>query len=408
MFRLRSCKFFVLPSAVLALAFSFPATAFGQAREAGNSADVRPDVTYTFSLLDSFTGTSGAIQGSFPSYGSLVQASDGNFYGLALGGADGDGVVFKVTPAGAYTLLHTFTDSATDGSRPFGGLIQATDGNFYGVTQYGGANNQGTIFQITPGGAFAVIHSFAGTADGDQPLCTLTQGSDGSLYGTTAAGGTNGDGTIYKVTLGGAFTLLHTLAGSDGQAPIGGMVQGTNGLFYGVLPFGAGNGLGGVYTITADGDYNLLYSFVSTGTHDRQGAAAALIQGTDGNFYGTTYEGGPADEGAVFSVNPAGTEKAIYGFLGGDVYLDGASPSASLTLLKGKLYGTTLYGGNNDSGTIFEVSKSGRESVVHDFQGSPADGAFPYGPLIVVNGMLYGTTANGGVNNDGTVFALAP
>ena len=128
----------------------------------------------------------------------------------------------------------------------------------------------------------------------------------------------------------------------------------------------------------------------------------------NGTLYGTTYEGGPADEGAVFSVNPAGTEKAIYGFLGGDVYLDGASPSASLTLLKGKLYGTTLYGGNNDSGTIFEVSKSGRESVVHDFQGSPADGAFPYGPLIVVNGMLYGTTANGGVNNDGTVFALAP
>jgi uncharacterized repeat protein (TIGR03803 family) len=403
MFRLRSCKFFVLPSAVLALAFSCPATAFGQAREAGSSADVRPDVTYTFSLLDSFTGTSGAIQGSFPSYGSLVQASDGNFYGLALGGADGDGVVFKVTPAGAYTLLHTFTDSATDGSRPFGGLIQATDGNFYGVTQYGGANNQGTIFQITPGGAFAVIHSFAGTADGDQPLCTLTQGSDGSLYGTTAAGGTNGDGTIYKVTLGGAFTLLHTLAGSDGQAPIGGMVQGTNGLFYGVLPFGAGNGLGGVYTITADGDYNLLYSFVSTGTHDRQGAAAALIQGTDGNFYGTTYEGGTDNSGAVFKLTPGGAFTSLYSFTDG---ADGGTSYGGLVLATdGNFYGTTEIGGTG-AGTLYQMTPGGTATPVFDFTtatGHNSQSAVVQG----MDGNFYGLQFGGGADSDGTIFEVA-
>ncbi len=335
---------------------------------------------------------------------------NGALYGTtSLGGANGKGTVFKVSTSGNESVLYSFAGQP-DAASPAASLIHV-NGKLYGTTPVGGTINNGTVFEVSPSGHESVLYSFKFEPDGTNPYAGLTE-TNGALYGTTSGGGTKDRGTVFELSASGDESVIHSFTGEpDGESPFAGLTY-LNGNLYGTTEhggYGKKGGAGTVFEVSPSGSESVIHSF--TGAHAGSSDGAWPLAGmiaVNGTLYGTTYEGGPADEGAVFSVNPAGTEKAIYGFLGGDVYLDGASPSASLTLLKGKLYGTTLYGGNNDSGTIFEVSKSGRESVVHDFQGSPADGAFPYGPLIVVNGMLYGTTANGGVNNDGTVFALAP
>jgi uncharacterized repeat protein (TIGR03803 family) len=202
----------------------------------------------SLTTLYSFAGSD---DGGYPVAG-LVQGSDGNFYGpTSAGGGHNLGTVFKITPSGTLTTLYSFAGS--DGEFPFAGLVQGSDGNFYGTTEQGGANDQGTVFKITPSGTLTTLYSFAGS-DGAEPFAGLVQGSDGNFYGTTQLGGlgpcTGGCGTVFKITPSGALTTLYSFAGSDGANPDAGLVQGSDGNFYGTTHQGGANNVGTVFRLS--------------------------------------------------------------------------------------------------------------------------------------------------------------
>jgi uncharacterized repeat protein (TIGR03803 family) len=366
-----------------------------------------PTVTLTVTtqselVLYSFTGTP---DGNGP-YAGLIQGTDGNFYGTTQnGGTNNAGTAFKITPAGVETVLWSF-GSGTDGQYPGVGLIQGTDGNFYGTTEYGGTSGYGTVFKITPAGVETVLHSFAGGNDGEYPLGALIQASDGNFYGTTQQGGggvagANYGGTVFKITPAGVETVLYAFTyGSDGGFAGAALIQGTDGNFYGTTSGAGTYGWGVVFEVTPTGVETPLYSF--TGGADGGNSYVALVQGTDGNFYGTTQNGGTNDVGVVFKVTPAGTETVLWTFGSGT---DGQNPQAALIQgIDGNFYGTTNGGGTSGSGTIFEVTPAGVETVLYSFTGGN-DGGNPWGGLIQgTDGNFYGTTTGGGADGDGTVF----
>src|SRR5579859_6535958 len=311
------------------------------------------------------TVNDGAAPGAAP-----IQGSDGNFYGTTQsgGGAGDEGTVFKVTPLGVETVLHVFA-GGSDGLQINGGVIQGSDGNFYGTSSFGGANNLGTVFKVTPAGVESVIYSFAGGSDGSNPYAGLIQGSDGNFYGTTRNGGPSDAGTVFRVTLAGVETVLYSFAGpagSDGAQPQGGLIQATDGNFYGTTFRGgsssgkaaacsvvfSGNqlsGCGTVFKVTPAGVETVLYSF-GAGSDGQN--AAGLIQGSDGNFFGTTQSGGSSGNGTLFRCTPAGVEAVLYSFAGGS---DGSSPVAGVIQgSDGHFYGTTQTGGSSGNGTLFK------------------------------------------------------
>jgi uncharacterized repeat protein (TIGR03803 family) len=279
------------------------------------------------------------------------------------------------------SALYSFCSqtNCTDGAYPLVGLIQATDGNFYGTTAFGGGTNVcnygipgcGTVFQITPGGALTTLHAFNFT-DGGYPK-GLIQGTDGNFYGTTNLGGTAGQGTIFKITPAGTLTTLYSFCSqtncSDGTNPRAGLIQGTDGNFYGTTNNGgahdhsgceAGNagGCGTVFKITPAGTLTTLYSFCSQ-TNCSDGAdpeAGGLIQATDGNFYGTTSDGDYGlGYGTVFEIIPTGTLLTLHRFAGSE----GLKPFAGLIqATDGNFYGTTTGGGAEGWGTVFRLSAS--------------------------------------------------
>jgi len=353
----------------------------------------------TESVLYSFANN--GSDAGYPLYQHLLLASDGTFYGMTYyDGANGDGAVFKITPAGTETVLHSFAGGA-DGEYPYGSLVQGTDGNFYGMTSSGGTHGDGTVFKITPAGAKTVLYSFAGGADGDEPYGSLVQGTDGNFYGMTEDGGTQGDGTVFKITAAGVETALWTFgSGTDGSEPYGALVQGTDGNFYGMTKEGGTNGEGTVFKITAAGAETVLWSFGS-GIDGRQ-PLGSLLQGTDGNFYGTTSEGGTNNAGTVFKITPAGVETVLWSFGSGT---DSNTPYGSLVQgTDGNFYGMTYEGGVNSYGTIFQVTPSGTETMLWSF-GAGSDGNEPYGDLTFgPDGTLYGLTYEGGANGAGAVI----
>jgi len=318
----------------------------------------------------------GGADGSSPN--GLVQGTDGNFYGTTeYGGADtnqykyseGQGTVFKLTPLGTLTTLYSF--SGIDGAIPAAGLVQGANGYFYGTTEYGGmyedreGDTFGTVFKITTNGAFTALYSFSGS-DGANPDAGLVQGADGNFYGTTSYGGVDyylDDGTAFKISANGSFTSWISFSGSDGIGPEGGLVQGTDGNFYGTTEYGGTHGLlsdgyGTVFKMTTNGTLNTLYSF--TGGGDGANPAAGLVQGTDGNFYGTTEYGGAYKNqsgdtfGTVFKITSGGTLTTVYSFTGGS---NGAYPNSTLVQgTDGNFYGTTSSGGAHGNGAIFRLS----------------------------------------------------
>lgn len=345
--------------------------------------------------------------------GMLIQGTDGNFYGATShGGASGKGVVFKITPAGEETLLHSFTGSPSDGASPENTrLIQGTDGNFYGVTPAGGAHGHGTIFMLTPEGIETVLYSFAGgTGDGALPFYGLVQGSDGNFYCTTLLGGLNNTGTVFKFTLTGVETILFSFAPFGGVAPTSlyaALLQGSDGNLYGMSSNGGANGHGTVFRITAAGVLTVLYSFGSSSSGDGIQPNIRLIFGSDGNLYGTTTNGGANDLGTVFKVTPGGAETVLYSFA--EQPGDGNNPEGGLVQgSDGSLYGTTAFGGANDLGIVFKLAPDGVETVLYSFTGGPGDGSRPIGNMVEgSDGNLYGTTSEGGASNQGTFFRIA-
>ena len=364
------------------------------------------------------TATLTTLAGSTPASGelfsgSLVQGSDGNFYGTATdGGANTDshGTVFKITPAGVVTNLHNF--SGTDGINPAAGLMLGKDGNFYGTTSAGGATyvdsntpGNGTVFRITPAGVLTTLHSFTGyPADGQDPNGTLIQGSDGNFYGTTAGGGTVEGGTVFRMTPAGGLTILCSLGnGYDGAQPDAGVIQGSDGNFYGTTRLG-GNGAGTVFQVTPAGAYTTLYSFAHLGTTAGADPVASLVQGSDGNFYGTTETNGVDGAGTVFRITPAGAFTNLYSFTATNQPLDGALIQAK----DGNFYGTTFFGGSNSAGAVFQLTPAGVVTTIYSFTGLGSEGGGPAAALVQgSDGNLYGTTQIGGPANDGTIYRLA-
>ena len=256
----------------------------------------------TFAAIANFNGNNGYIPSA-----PLVQGSDGNFYGTTrLGGSSSLGTVFRMTPRGALTTLFNFTGA--NGANPNGGLIQASDGNFYGTTLAGGANSLGTVFRITSSGALTTLFAFTGN-DGASPNAGLIQAADQNFYGTTEAGGARNHGAIFRITAAGALTTLYSFNVTDGDAPRGRLVQGTDGNFYGTAFAGGANSKGTVFKINAAGTLTTLYNFDVSGAPvnipDGANPNAGLIQGRDGNFYGTTVSsGGTNNYGTVFKSLP--------------------------------------------------------------------------------------------------------
>jgi uncharacterized repeat protein (TIGR03803 family) len=308
-------------------------------------------------------------------------------------------VGFAATPlhSQTYTDLHDF-DCTTDGclSAASGILAQGRDGNLYGTLISGGTFNDGTVFKITPAGAITTLYNFAGT-DGSSPSSGLTLGTDGNFYGTNYGGGVSNAGTIFKITPTGVLTTLHSFTGSDGVNPYSPPVQGKNGSYYGVT---AGST---AYSITSSGTFKLL----TTSLPGR--SFAPLILASDGNFYGTTAEGGTFNDGTVFRMSATGAFKIIYSFDG----THGSNPHGPVVQgSDGFLYGTTSSGGSiaSAAGVVFKLSTGGAITVLHEFDGtSTTDGYSPIPGLVAAtDGNFYGATTSGNAGSAlyGTLFKI--
>jgi uncharacterized repeat protein (TIGR03803 family) len=379
---------------------------------------------YNFQLVHTFAAEPGLLESR------LIQGSDGNFYGTtASGGPNNVGTVFRMTPDGTVTILHNFTGS--EGAVPAAGLFQATDGNFYGTTEYGGTYDMGTVFRMTQDGTVTALYNFGG-GDGAYPFAGLVQASDGSFYGTTYAGGAHNFGTVFKITPDATFTLLYSFSASDGANPTAGLIQASDGNLYGTtinsLYGTSGTGTvtdgGTIYRITPAGVLTTLHTF---GLGDPANGAypfGELLQGVDGNFYGTTWEGGVTLlYGTLYMITPSGVFTLLHSFgQGGCAPLGGLIQDAA-----GDLYGTTIRNsiepnsGPTDHGTVFKFTLpqsslgSGLLTTLHTFLGP--DGTRPIAALVAgKNGTFYGTTIAGGapaysstganLGSYGTVFSI--
>jgi len=331
----------------------------------------------SFTTLYNFCPQSRCPDGYYP-YAGLLQATDGNFYGAAANGGASlyAGTTFKITPSGTVTTLYSFCAKAScaDGYRPFASLLQATDGNFYGTTIFGGAQRGrcsggcGTVFKMTPSGTLTTLHSFcsqSGCTDGSWPGGTLVQAADGNLYGTTSTGGLGNYGTFFKISSGATLTTLHSFDGTDGAHPTtAGVMQGTDGNFYGTTLYGGANGVGTVFKVTPSGTLTTLHSFCAqSGCADGYWPYEGLVQATDGNFYGTAHLGGAYSGGTVFKITPDGTLTVLYSFCSQSECTDGQEPFAGLIqATNGNFYGETVFGGTHCQpiyecgGTVFVLS----------------------------------------------------
>jgi len=372
----------------------------------------QPAQAQNYTVLYSFTG---GADGRNPEAG-LVMDTKGNLYGTTSGGGDQTyGTVFKLHTNGKETVLHSFNGYPTDGAIPAAGLLRDANGNFFGTTVGGGVIHWGTLFKVSGTGKEAVLYSFDDGPDGGAPIASLVMDAKNNLYGTTSAGGdlscqpTIGCGLVFKLTKRGHLTVLHTFTGPpDGQQPTGSLVRDVKGNFYGTTYNGGTNNYGAVFKISKTGKETVLYSFA--GGTDGVNPYAALIRDKAGNLFGTTQFGGGACSqgcGTVFKLDKTGKETVLHRFAAQPD--DGATPYASLVMdAKGKLYGTTAYGGASNAGTVFRLDKTGKETVLYSFTGG-TDGANPYANLIRDGeGNFYGTTYGGGNGGYGVVFKLTP
>jgi uncharacterized repeat protein (TIGR03803 family) len=326
-----------------------------------------PAFSQTLTSLHTFNDTDGCVP-----FSGLVRGKDGNFYGTTTngGGGAGDGTAFKITPAGKFTLLHTFVGGNSDGRLPGASVIRDAAGNLYGTTSNGGPSDAGVVWKITPAGKESVVYAFTGLSDGGYLFSDLLRDTKGNLYGTTFGGGDiscttglNGCGTVFKIDNTGHESVIHSFeGGNDGQDPYAGLVMDSAGNLYG-----------------------------DTSYQD-----------------GQTFIGG----GQVFEISPSGNKTVLYAFdLGGP---NGDTPDSDLTFAPGEvLYGTTSEGGDlnvcsgSGCGTIFKIDTSGILTTTHTFEGSPSDASIPNGPLARDSaGNLYGASFTGGLNNLGAVYKM--
>ncbi len=359
----------------------------------------------TVSTIYTFVGGSSS---SVNPYGAIAQGRDGDYYGMTV-----PGVIYKVSASGTFTILYTL--SGTDGQL-CNGLVLGTDGNFYGTCFLGGdnGNSTGTFFQVTPTGTYKVLHFFDGThgtsTDGCNPVALPVQASDGNFYGTAQGCGADNGGMAYKISMAGAFTAIHAFNGgaTDAQNPQGTLIQGTDGNLWGTSYLGGQTGSGTVYKMTLSGTVTVLYQFAgcSTATNGCN-PTAGLVQGPDGNYYGVATGGGTSNQGVVFKITPAGVYTVLHNF--NRTVDNGASPQMPLALgTDGNFYGvgSDCAGGGCSQADLFEITSKG---VFTDLYNFPILGgnnnSVPLSPLLLsTNGTFYSTTEEGGPGI-GTVYS---
>ncbi len=332
-------------------------------------------------------------------------------------------MAFPPVCRGCVTVLYSFSptnftlagaSTNLDGAVPESKLVLATDGYLYGTTARGGIYGAGSIFRISPTGGLTNLYSFppatnAGDVNYNLFPNDLVQGTDGNLYGTTQSGGTNSDGTIFELSLGGSFNRLHTF-GADGVTPVGSLVQGADGNFYGVTQSGGTNGTGTIFQITPGGAFASLYSFPRSmaGTVTTNGVFPnGLALGGDGFFYGTTQQGGVANAGTFFRFSPTAGLTQIASFKGNAPNLGPVNPISTLVPgANGVFYGTSLYGGSQGGGAVFAITNNGGVALLHSF--NLLNAGIPSTITLAPDGTLYGTTAADGLGGEGTLFRLTP
>jgi uncharacterized repeat protein (TIGR03803 family) len=348
----------------------------------------------TVDFLYQFSGNQGNAVG-------VIQGTDGNFYGSGGTGAYAKGQIFRMTPAGEVTTIYSFCakSGCPDGTDVTTPPALGSDGYLYGVTGSGGnSSNSGTFYKMTLDGDITTLYSFcpaSGCADGQYPNGIILA-SDGNYYGTTELGGKHNGGTIFSISPSGTFELLYTFCTqsncADGQNPLYPPVQGIDGNFYGTAYAGGAHNGGVIYQITGAGAYKVLYNFCSYQTSCPTGAnPAPIVQDSKGNFFGTTVLGGNSNHGTVFEFTSANQYKVLHTFLG----YDGSQPGSGLTLAgDGSFYGVTQGGGGPKEGNIYKVSSAGVFKSIYVFRGNEGYDPF-YGLFQGTNGSLYGTTAYG-------------
>lgn len=332
----------------------------------------------TLTTISNFNGSNGA----YPQY-SLLQGSDGSFYGTTLGGGPNPqcpslnvhscGTIFKVSPGGSLTTLYSF--SGPDGQTPSAPLIQATDGNFYGTTSNGGANGHGVVFRVTPEGTLTVLHSFT-LVDGGDPMGVI-QAPNGNFYGMTYLGGANSSGTLFEITPSGTLTTMHNFDYSGiGQ---GVLLVATDGNLYGTTS----DSFGTIFRFTLAGVYTTLYSFGADGISGGLVPIGSLVEGNDGNIYGIVSQGGSNSNGVIFQMTLGGTFTPLHSF---DRLESPYPPTGFINAADRNLYGTTGFG-YSGTATLFKVSPPGVVTTLYAFQNSP-------GGLLTqaMGGAFYGTT----------------
>jgi uncharacterized repeat protein (TIGR03803 family) len=370
----------------------------------------------TYTTLHIFEDSDGATPEG------LVQATDGSLYGTTEVGGDltqcygsGCGTVFSINTGGTLATLDDFEPA--QGEYPIGlPMAQAANGDLHGALAEGGASTGqclygygcGAIYKITLDGALSVVYSFcsqSNCADGGGPT-SLVRATDGSFYSTTASGGANcvatgGCGTFFKIAPDGTLTTLYSFCSlsecADGSDP-GVIVQALDGNFYGTTYSGGAYNHGTVFKITPGGALTTLYSFCQQSSCPDGSIPAALIQATNGDFYGSTYEGGTANAGTIYRITPTGTLITVHSFSFDGT--DGSFPfTTPIQASDGNFYGTTSFDGVGGGGTIYKLSPSGAFTTLHSFCFHlicATAGSFPYGLLQDTNGDFYGSTERGG------------
>ncbi len=338
--------------------------------------------------------------------GELVEGTDGTLYGVTrVGGkfdrADdlgepGDGTIFSISPSGGHTVLHHF--DGAHGATPFAGLTLANDGNFYGITSAGGANDLGVVYKITPSGDYSVIFECTENL-GVSPKCKLAQGADGALYATASFEGPNGGGTVFKVTTSGQATLLHGFANPEGGEPDTGLLLGSDGMFYGVTKFGGSSNNGVIFQMTPAGSLTVLHEFAGS---DGSQPDALLIEGSDHALYGVASAGGANGHGAAFRITTNGDFSVLHDF---DT-ATGSTPEARLLEIQaGVFLGATTEGGANGTGCIYRLTTAKDFQVLHDAPASEGS-AFTGGLVLASNNTIYGLATNGANSSHGAVYTV--
>lgn len=368
----------------------------------------------SFSTVSAFN----FFNGDGPYRAPLLHGQDGNLYGTAnSGGTDDWGTVFKITATGELSTLYSFK-GYNEASYPIGKLLQNANGDLYGAAYSNGPQGGGAIYKLNRAGHLAIVHKFCsqdGCLDGYNPQAGVIEASDGNLYGTTEFGGAFGGGVVYRITGRGEFTVIHNFCAedncADGKNPVAELLQGRDGNLYGTTFYG-GNGGGVVFRIGRSGAFSVMHAF---STEEGSGPSTGLVQASDGNFYGTTQSDGVSGFGTIFRMTTKGVLTTLYNF---NLQSSGYAPLGTLLqATDSHLYGTTSNGSSGLYGAVFRMTLDGSFEVLHQFEvfnsSSWIQGGYPDSGLVqAADGKLYGTTYIGGIYSGwcwigcGTVYNL--